>query len=122
MEGAGTALKNPARVAAEAYVAAVNAADLERLMRLFAPNALVRHPSGTYGGRDAIRAFYQGRIFPARAQLTAARLVADGGTAMMQLVATGAYIGDGEAAEAVDVFEIDDVGRIQSLAVYYLVG
>ncbi|MFP8876964.1 MAG: nuclear transport factor 2 family protein, partial [Myxococcota bacterium] len=48
----------PAATAAKDYVEAMNAGDIEKMMSLFAPDAVLRHPSGVYADRDSIRSFF----------------------------------------------------------------
>src|SRR5437870_3894466 len=60
-------LVSRAREAAQAYVDAVNAADLDGLLDLFAKDAVLRHPSGVYEGIDALAGFYGDVVFPAQA-------------------------------------------------------
>ena len=108
-----------AREAAQAYVDAVNAADLDGLLDLFAKDAVLRHPSGVYEGVDALAGFYGDIVFPAKACLTVTRLLADGPLAMFELSATSPLAEPGASRDVLDSLTVDDDGRIVTLDVYY---
>jgi hypothetical protein len=48
---------------AEKYIDAVNRADIDDLMALFAANATLRHPAGTFVGARQIADFYVSVVF-----------------------------------------------------------
>src|SRR5207244_623555 len=89
-----------ARDAAEAYVEAINAADLDALLELFADDAVLRHPIGVYEGAKALADFYQDVVFAGRASLTLTRLLADGRLAMFEVEASSA-LGEPGASQQV---------------------
>jgi hypothetical protein len=51
--------ESPARAAADRYIAAINAGDVDALRAVFDHDATLVHPSGTYEGVDAILAYYR---------------------------------------------------------------
>lgn len=109
-----------ARQAAERYVHAVNAADIRALLALFAPDAVLRHPTGTFAGHEKIQGFYESLVFAGKAQLTTVRLMSEGNAAMMEISATSPFAPPGHKKETVDVFQVDPAGKITELTVFYL--
>jgi ketosteroid isomerase-like protein len=104
---------------AEQYIEAVNAADIERLMGLFAPDAIVRNPTGTYDGRDAIREFYESVVFAGRAITEIERQLTVDGIQVLQIAATSHLAEENaESMHAADVFVIHE-NRIARLDIYY---
>jgi ketosteroid isomerase-like protein len=108
-----------AREAAQAYVDAVNAGDLDTLLALFAKDAVLRHPSGMYEGTEALAGFYGDVVFPTKAFLTLTRLLADGPLAMFELSASSPLAELGATRDVLDSLTVDGDGRIISLDVYY---
>ncbi|MCX7619685.1 MAG: nuclear transport factor 2 family protein [Acidimicrobiales bacterium] len=102
------------------YVAAVNNADADTLMALFATDAVLVHPTGTYEGNERIRQFYEELVFAGCAELTVGRLLDGEGVAMLELMASSPLDGHRSIVSTVDVFDLDDDARIIRLAVYYL--
>ena len=104
---------------AEQYIDAVNAADIERLIGLFAEDATVRNPTGAYQGKDAIRGFYESIVFAGRAITTIERQLTIDDLQVLQISATSP-LADQNAAplRAADVFVIHD-NQIASLDIYY---
>jgi ketosteroid isomerase-like protein len=109
----------PAHAAALQYVEAVNARDAARLRALFAPTAVLRHPSGTYEGPARIAEFYATLVFAGQPALTVTRLLSDATLAMVEIAATSPFGAPGQAQYVVDVLAVDDGGRIASLDIYY---
>lgn len=104
---------------AEQYIEAVNAADIERLMGLFAANATVRTPTGTYEGKDAIRGFYESVVFAGRAITKIERQLTVDGIQVLQIAATSQLAEENAASmHAADVFVIHD-NQIARLDIYY---
>jgi len=105
-----------ARAAAERYVVAVNQRGADLLMELFAPNATLSHPAGTYRGHQEIRNFYEGLVFRAETTVAVTRLVADARVAFAEL--TGSSPFSPSPTHLVDVFEVDEDGKIVHLGIY----
>lgn len=121
MNAARNAAHNAARHAAERYVTAVNAANGDQLLALFAEQATLLHPTGRYDGHQAIRELYETIVFAGRAQLRPGRLLAEGDTAMLELFATSPLAEPGSPPlRTLDVFTVDAAGAITELVVYYL--
>ena len=108
-----------ARLAAERYVTAVNDADIELMMSLFAEGATVRNPFGHFENHEAIRNFYENFVFRSQARLTLTHLLAGEGCAMAEMYAESPLRPD-HRQWASDVFEVDADGRIEKLSIYYL--
>lgn len=111
-------MDSPGRDAARRYVEAVNAGKIDRLMALFADNAVLQHPTGTYEGTDAIRGFYENGVLAERQELTARRLVSEGDVATLQLEIADRLDPTTETFEAADVIVVDTTGKIVELSVY----
>jgi ketosteroid isomerase-like protein len=104
---------------AERYVDAVNAADIESLLSLFADDATLRNPSGIYEGKEAIRGFYEGVVLAGQAIVTIDTQFNLDGVDIVQLSATSHLAEkDAPVLHAADVFVISD-GRIDELDIYY---
>ncbi len=103
------------------YVDAVNAADGDTLLALFAEGAVLRHPLGTYTGHDELRGFYDSVVFQGQAVTTLLSVEPlDGGGELALLSATSkAAEPDAEPMHAADVFRLDDEGRITELEIFY---
>lgn len=96
----------------------VNGRDLDALVELFATDAVVLAPTGDQcDGREAIRAFYRDTVFANGAGVRPTRHHDAGTTCVMELDAVIEGL-TGPAPQLVDVFTIDDDGRIARLAVY----
>ena len=54
---------------AQHYIEAMNAADISAMMSLFAPNAVLRHPTGVYTDHAAIRGIFVEGVFAYSARL-----------------------------------------------------
>ena len=94
----------------------MNAADLDTMMSLFAPEAVMRHPTGVYTGSDAIRAFFVEIAFGNGAQLEGVALLAEGDMAWLEVEATSKVTAGRQ--RVVDVFRLDAQGRILDLGIY----
>lgn len=110
--------QNKAKQAALAYVEAINARDLDALLTLFAEDARLRHPFGVYEGREELSEFYGDMVIPAETTLTIHRVVAEGSLAAVEISALSPHAPD-TPQYALDLFEIDDAGKVSELAVYY---
>lgn len=106
---------HPARAAAESYLSTINAGDLEGLLALFAPHAVVHHPLGTFEGADRLREFYGTFIIPARPVMTGSGWVAEGRICAFELEA----LTEGRRTFALDHLTVDDDGAITRMAIAY---
>jgi SnoaL-like domain len=104
---------------ARRYVAAVNDADEPGLMTLFAADAVLRHPLGTFHGTGAIAGFYRDVVFAAKAQTEITRLVTGPAVEVAQIEASSPLGEPGNRTYAVDVFTLGAGGLIQALEIYY---
>jgi SnoaL-like domain len=104
-----------ARNAGEAYIAAVNAVDLDGLVSLFAPEATVLHPLGAFEGTDAIREFYATNILAHAPRIVGSGWVEQGHTCVFELEASAA----GGASHAMDHCTVDENGKILRMAIAY---
>jgi ketosteroid isomerase-like protein len=107
------------RVLAATYVDRVNARDADHLLALFAPDAALRHPAGTFTGHDQIRGFYVDLVFAGQAAVTLGRVFVEDDAAAFELRATSELDPDGAIVETVDVMDVDPTGHITALGVYY---
>ncbi|MBS1847105.1 MAG: nuclear transport factor 2 family protein [Actinobacteria bacterium] len=129
MEGIDLDPSHPARRAAMASVAAVEAGDRAGWLALFAPDAVVADPVGPspfdpaglgHRGADAIAAFYDAVIaepqirFAIRESYVAGAACANVGTITSTFVDGSAAVVDG-----VYVYEVTDDGLIASLRAYW---
>jgi len=103
---------------AEAYIDAVNRADLDALLKLMAPDAVLLHPAGRFAGRDAISGFYRDIVFAGQAVTEIERIHITDDAQVLQLRATSPLAEPGQYVYAVDVFGIAD-GLIRTLDIYY---
>jgi len=101
---------------AQRYLNAMNAGDIEEMMSLFAPGAVLRHPSGIYTGSSAIRSFFTEIAFSNAARLKRIELLAGESTAWLEVEATSTLTPGRQ--RVVDVFRVDTKGRISDLGIY----
>ena len=106
---------SPAHQAAQAYIDAVNTTDIERLAGLFAADATVLHPMGTFRGTDSIREFYAASVLAHAPRIIASEWMNDGDHCMFELEAS---VGD-RTSHAIDHLTVDDSGRIVRMAIAY---
>ncbi len=111
-------LSDHARRAAHAYVDGINRKDLDALLALFADDAELLHPYGLFQGRDKLAEFYGGLVMHADTRLTAQREAAEGAICALEVVGVSPQAPD-KPQYAMDVFEVNAQGKIQSLAIYY---
>jgi len=104
---------------AHRYAAAINAADIDALMALFADDGVLLHPAGVFADRAAMAGFYTDAVFAGKAVIEVVATARDGNREWAQIEATSPLSEDGERMYAADVFELDDAGRIVRLAIYY---
>lgn len=111
-------MSTPARSAADAYIDRVNARDLDGLVALFAPDALLIAAGGQrLHGTDAIRGFYADTVLRAAPAVRGVHFVQQDATCVMELEATTAAA-PGMTARLVDVLTVGSDGRIVRLAIY----
>lgn len=104
-----------------AYVAALNAGDLEAIVALYADDATVEDPVGSapIRGRDAIRAFYARSVsVPLQVALEGPVRVAGRECAFPFSVAV-VYEGKRTTFRPIDTFRFDDAGRIVQMRAYF---
>jgi len=102
------------------YVDAVNAADGDALLALFAPGAVLRHPLGTYTGHHELRGFYDSVVFQGQAVTTLLSVEAlhDGELALLSATSRVSEP-DAKQLHAADVFRLDADGLITELQIFY---
>lgn len=103
---------------AEAYIDAVNRADLDGLLRLFADGAVLQHPAGRFEGKSQIADFYTGVVFHGQAVTEIERVHVADDAQILQLRATSPLAEPGHYVHAVDVFATTG-DRIEALDIYY---
>lgn len=103
----------------EAYVAAINSQELDRIAALFTPDARLVHPLGTFVGIDEVAAFYRDVVLAGRAVIAAGDVLADGGLVMAEIAAHSPLDPEAGTAHTVDVFRLAEGGRILVLEIYY---
>lgn len=103
---------------AEKYIDAVNRADIDELMALFAPTATLKHPSGTYVGAENIANFYRTVVFAGQAVTEIETQFSDRDTQIIQIRASSPLAEPGQYVYAADIFTIGD-DRIERLDIYY---
>ena len=101
---------------ARRYVAAMNAGDLDAMLSLFAPGAVLRHPTGVFSDADAIRGFFEEIAFGNAARLHEVVLLAGPDMAWLEVEAESDVTPGRQ--RVVDVFRLDAEGRIRDLGVY----
>ena len=101
---------------ARRYVEAMNAGDIDAMMALFAPGAVMRHPSGIYADAGAIRSFFVEIAFGNSARLRSIEVLERGNKTWLEVEAESAVTPGRQ--RVVDVFRLDEQGRITDLGVY----
>ncbi|WP_372574187.1 nuclear transport factor 2 family protein [Ruegeria jejuensis] len=119
----GAASVSPADVAhrtrvVERYIAALNRADLDAVVELFAADTLALDPLGTppIRGRDALRDFFANGPF-----LHRIKAALDGPVRVAGNAAAFAFTAqsDGKVMHIIDVFDFDDQGKIEKMVAYW---
>ena len=103
------------------YIEAMNAGDIDAMMLLFAPGAVLRHPTGVFEGSDAIRDFFLEGVFAYSAQLhyvTGSEVTGSerGDLAWLEVEAVSDVTPGRQ--RVVDVFRLDQAGRIVDVGIY----
>jgi steroid delta-isomerase len=109
--------------AVRAYFLAIRAMDVDAIANTFAEDGTTFDPVGTPGitGRDGIREFFQS-IFKnfKSAGLTEDSVFVAGNGAAVKWTGHGTSTNGGEVKfEGIDVFEVDDDGKIQTIHAYW---
>ena len=110
-----------AKALADAYLAALAAGDLHRILALFAADATVRSP--VYGTQPA-DAFFAGLLADTRASRVALRDIFSGVDDASKLALAFDYAwdlasGDTVTFTVVDIMTLDAAGRIARLEIFY---
>lgn len=102
------------------YVDAVNTGDADALLALFAPDAVLRHPLGTYTGHDELAGFYRDVVFQGQAVTTLLSVepIEDGELALLAATSRASEP-DAKPLHAADVFRLDADGLITELQIFY---
>ena len=103
---------------AKKYIDAVNRADIDALMGLFAPTASLKHPAGTFTDPAALRQFYETVVFTGQAVTDIEAQFRDGDTEIVQIRASSPLGEPGHFVYAADIFTVRD-GLIERLEIYY---
>jgi ketosteroid isomerase-like protein len=98
------------------YLEAMNAGDLDGMMSLFAPDAVLRHPTGVYANDEAIRRFFVEGVFAYSARLRSVEMLEQGDMVWLEVEAESDVTPGRQ--RVVDVFRLDEQGRILDLGVY----
>lgn len=116
-------MPDPAKMeaAVHEYVAAFSAGDPERVVALFAPDAVVEDPVGSdpHHGHDAIRAFYTGSM------ATGAKLHLEGPVRVVQDYAAFAFSvnlhweGSDKRIDVIDTFRFNDANQVIEMRAYW---
>lgn len=115
-------MPSSARSAADAYIARVNERDLEGVVALFSPDAIVLAAGGQrLQGADEIRAIYAETVLPAEPRIRGVHFVQQDPSCVFELEATTAAA-PGVVAHLVDVMTVGGDGRIVRLAIYVQLG
>ena len=101
------------------YVEAINAADLDALLALFADGAVLQHPMGTFTDPESMAGFYRDVVFAGQAVTRIASTSRDGAREWVEIEASSPLGEPGNKVYAADLFELDATGRISRLAIYY---
>lgn len=107
-----------AMTVAERCIDAVNRADIDDLIGLFHPGAILAHPAGVFAGTDAIADFYKSVVFAGQAFTEIERQFSDGNARIMQIRASSQLAAPDQYVYAVDVFVVSD-NLIKRLDIYY---
>ncbi len=103
---------------AERYVEAVNNADGDALLALFAENATLTHPVGIDQGHSEIADFHADVIFAGQVRMSIVRNIEQGNIEVAQLEGNSP-LNDDTTIHTVDIFTMNDDGLVQALDIYY---
>ena len=104
-----------------AYLAAINAGDMDAVMALYADNAAVEDPAGTEPKRgDEILAFYQNAFAGgADVTLTDTIRVSERTAAFPFRAIIKKIDGPTLTVEVIDIFEFDDAGKVEKMTAHF---
>lgn len=107
--------------AVHAYIAALNAADLDAIVALYAPDGTVEDPVGSEPkvGHAAIRAFYAGSVAMGLEVALEGEVRVVGRTCVFPFSVGLTYEGRRTVIRPIDVFDFDAGGRIQHMRAYF---
>jgi ketosteroid isomerase-like protein len=109
--------ESPARAAADRYIAAINAGDVDALRAVFDHDATLVHPSGTYEGVDAILAFYRNIVLAFETQIHATSFADKGDRCIVEMEGRTPHAERTQAAA--DVFTVGPAGQVTHLRITY---
>lgn len=105
------------------YCRRVSAGETERIVELFAPTATIEDPigSGPVTGHDALREFYGDIIerFGSEVEPGVPRASYEGTSVALPIMVQARMDGQAREIASVDVFEIDDAGKISRMWAYW---
>lgn len=108
------------RAIADQYVAAINAADVEALIDLFEVSGTLKNPLGSFAGHAELLAFYDGVVLHGGTVAHVERVgVDEAGTVFAEVKAFSRHDPEQSVAHALDVFTVNESGKITSLEIYY---
>lgn len=111
-------IQEKAKQAALNYVEAINTKNLDMLLNQFADDGKLTHPFGLFEGKDKLAEFYGGIVMHADTTVTVHRSSAEGHVAVIEVSAVSPQAPD-TPQWALDLFEVNDDGKIIDLAIYY---
>ncbi|MDT5011051.1 MAG: steroid Delta-isomerase [Mycobacterium sp.] len=103
---------------AERYVEAVNSADGDALLALFAEDATLTHPVGVDNGHTEIVDFHTDVIFEGQVRMSIVRRIEKGNIEVAQLEGTSP-LNEDTVVHTADFFTLNDDGLVQTLDIYY---
>ena len=109
-------MSGPARDAADAYCAAVNAHDLEALRQLFAEDVVAVNTLGEYRGREEVVGFYEQIVLANDVRVDPVHMYEAGNTCVVEL--EGRSPSTPDLYRMVDIFTVGTDGRIARLSIY----
>lgn len=107
--------------AVHAYVRALNDADLDAIVALYADDAVVEDPVGSPPrvGREAIRAFYAGSVALKLQVALEGPVRVAGQEAAFAFSVRFVHEGRPTTIRPIDVFRFDDAGRVLSMRAFF---
>ena len=109
-------MSGPARDAADAYCAAVNAHDLDALRQLFAEDVVALNTLGEYRGREQAVSFYEQLVLANNVHVDPVHIYEAGNTCVVELEGKSPTTPD--VYRMVDIFTVGTDGRIARLSIY----
>jgi hypothetical protein len=109
--------ESPARRAADRYIAAINAGDIDELRAVFDEGATLVHPSGTYEGVEAILGFYRNIVLAFETQIRADSFTTKGDRCIVEMEGRTPHAEGTQAAA--DVFTVGPSGLVTHLRITY---